>query len=88
MTTKRIDFPVTREQLAESISTCRACGARIVWQARKPLHEASKEWREGKFWLESHFAHCPRADEFRRKPAVKEAMREVATESDGEESRT
>lgn len=82
---KRVDFPVDRAELAESSAECRACHAPIFWRNKSPLDVDSKQWRDGKWWLESHFARCPHADQFRRKPAVKEAMREVATESEPSE---
>ena len=81
----RVEFKITREQFANQ-GECRSCGAAIVWAKsakgkNMPLDAASKVWRDGAYWLVSHFATCPEADSF-RKPRVADVAREVVQEEE------
>lgn len=71
MPVSRTDFQVTPLEFSR-VQLCRTCRSEIVWILTAtgkymPLHVASAQVRDGKRYLESHFAHCTSAAHHRRK---------------------
>lgn len=75
MDKQRVDFPVHRTALPRGSRKCKSCG-RLIYFYRHPvtgkampLDVATKVLSEGGSYyrLESHFAYCTAADQFRKR---------------------
>jgi len=70
---RRIGFKLAEQEVHQGRGHCRGCARAVVWYTHPRTgrqmaldFNSRQQEADGSWSFESHFAHCPKADAFRR----------------------